>query len=144
MIWLGKCCSSGARFLGVDVGAVLCLRNSVILYDCIEDAAVTVGGDATKLVRQSSSARQTIQGVTTDNVATVAWSYETGPRRNGSLAEAKVVANRRDGTETAAYHIEAGVARAGSTLNYDNQTAKLHGRRNADRADVRRHRADHR
>lgn len=101
--------------------------NNILAVDCTEASTVTLaGGDATKWTR----ARRQLgdypnsAGVTTDNVATEGWSYNLAPGEKIHI-EAVVVANGRNTTDYAMYHIARSAQRPGSTLAYDGQTSNF-------------------
>lgn len=103
------------------------VTNNIVVRDCTEAAAVTLaGGDATKWTRQRSTNDDFpgSAGVTTDNVATEAWSYKLAPGEVIHI-EAVVIANGRNSEDHAIYHIARSAERPGSTLAYDAQTANF-------------------
>lgn len=99
------------------------LTNFVVLENCYE-SGVTISGEATKLIRSTTSMDGATFGLTTTNVATKAWSINLLPGQMVYL-EGKVIAKGRNAAERAIYHISAGAYRPGSTLNYDTQTANF-------------------
>jgi len=113
----------GCEIADVDFTITL-PTNSVLATDCIEDSLVTFSGDGDKWIRFRRINHGSSSGVTTGASATKAWAVNVAPGQVG-LLEAKVLANRRDGTTTAAYHKVAKIVRPGSTLAYDNQTANF-------------------
>ena len=108
-----------------DVDFTLTLPiNNILWRDCTEDAAVTIAGDGTRIVRQTTTVNGASSGITTDATATKAWSVELAP---GQIAYAvgRVLGNQRNGVGRAAYHIAVGAYRPGSTLAYEAQTANF-------------------
>jgi len=95
-------------------------ENSILLRDCVEDADVVVTGDGTKLTRWRGINHGASAGLTSDGVATKAWSKEMEPGQVGYF-EGKVLANQKDGLNTAEYHIAVSARRPGSKLSYDTQ-----------------------
>ncbi len=100
--------------------------NNIVVRDCTEDSLVTLAGDGTKWTRL-----RTIQGsppgssgITTDATPTKAWSVGLNPGQRGHL-RAIIIANQRNGTGYAMYHISRPVHRPGSTLDYDAQTVNF-------------------
>jgi len=103
------------------------VTNNILVRDCTEASAVALaGGDATKWTRQRSSNDDFpgSAGVTTDNVATEAWSYKLAPGEVIHI-QAVVIANGRNSEDHAVYHIARCAERPGSTLAYDGQTANF-------------------
>jgi hypothetical protein len=99
-------------------------KNPIVLRDCIEDTAVTITGDGTKLLRWSSIAEGTVVGVTTGAVAAEAWSVELDPGEMMTM-RAMCTANRRDGEGRGGFIVEAVAHRPGSTLGYGAQTGNF-------------------
>jgi hypothetical protein len=98
--------------------------NPIILRDSLEDAAVTVTGDTTKLLRWATNSRGTVTGLTTGSVATKAWGMELEPGEMVSL-RAMVTANQRDGEGRGGFVVEAVAHREGSELDYVSQTSNF-------------------
>lgn len=99
------------------------LTNFVVLENCYEKD-VTISGEATKLLRMTTTQNGATFGLTTTNAATKAWSIPLVPGQMVYL-EGKVIAKGRNAVERAIYHIAAGAYRPGSTLAYDTQTANF-------------------
>jgi hypothetical protein len=99
-------------------------NNFLILKDCYEESGVTIAGETTKLLRQTSSLSGASFGVTTNNTATKTWSMELQPGQQVYL-EAKVIAKGRNTPNRAMYHIGCGAYRAGAILAFDTQTANF-------------------
>lgn len=129
MTFTGKC--QDIVFDGVEFAAgtytMTTVLNNILSIDCTESGAVVLaGGDATKWAR----ARRQLgdhpgsSGITTDAVATEAWSYNIAPGER-IHAEAVVIANGRNTIDHAMYHIARPAHRPGSTLAYDAQTANF-------------------
>lgn len=99
------------------------LVNNIVVRDSTEDSLVTISGDGTKYHRTRSinGDMPGSAGITFDAVATKAWAYRLAPGQVG-IIRAMVVGVQRNGTDYAIYHIARGCRRAGSTLDYDNQT----------------------
>lgn len=103
----------------------LSVPNEVIVLDnCIEDAAVTLTGDTTKLMRAFVSDDLQVVGNTTDAVPTVAWSHSLEPGEMG-FYEAAVLGQRQDGIAWGIFMLATGVARAGADLLFNLQTANF-------------------
>ncbi len=100
------------------------LENHVVLRDCFEFSGVTITGESAKLIRSTTSKNGSSTGLTTDAVATKSWSIDLQPGQQVYL-EGKVIGKGRNVVERAIYHIGCGAYRAGSTLNYDTQTANF-------------------
>lgn len=100
------------------------LDNYVVLENCYEESGVTITGEATRLLRITTSQNGSSFGVTTDNVATKAWSLPLAAGQQ-VLLEGKVIGKGRNVVQRAHYHISCGAYRAGSQLNYDTQTANF-------------------
>ena len=98
--------------------------NPIILRDSLEDASVTITGDATKLLRWTTQSSGTVVGVTTGAVAVKAWSITPAPGEMVTV-RAMVTANQRDGEGRGAQIVEAVAHREGSELAYDAQTANF-------------------
>lgn len=96
----------------------------LILQDCFEDDGVTITGEATKLLRSTTSNDGASFGVTTSNTATKAWSIELDPGQIAYLV-AKVIGKGRNVAQRGIYHVGCGAYRPGSTLAYDTQTANF-------------------
>ncbi len=129
MTFTGKC--QDVVFDGVEFAdgtyTFTTVQNNILTQDCTESGDVALaGGDATKWTR----ARRQLgdfpasAGVTTDNVATEAWSYNLAPGEKIHV-EAVVIANGRNTIDYAMYHIAQSAQRPGSTLNYDAQSANF-------------------
>lgn len=101
--------------------------NAIAVIDCTEGPDVTISGaDGLKWIRQARSRDNppASSGVTTDATVTTAWTYHLQPGEVINV-RAVVIGRRRNGTGYAAYHIARNAIRAGSTLNYDTQTANF-------------------
>jgi hypothetical protein len=94
----------------------------ILLRDCAEDALTTVIGEGTKLMRFNQHSEGSVSGITTDGTPITAWERALEPGEVG-LAEARVIARRRNGTDYAIYHIQVGAQRPAASLTYDNETA---------------------
>lgn len=108
----------------VDITLTTPLKNFLVMKNCTEDSNTTVGGEATKLIRVTDTNNGGSFGVTTSNTATKAWSMELDPGQEGYFI-ARVIGRGRNVPQRAIYHIACGAYRAGSTLNYDTQTANF-------------------
>ncbi len=108
----------------VDITLTTPLKNFLVMKNCIEDSNVTVAGEATKLIRVNDTNNGGSFGVTTANTATKAWSMELDPGQIGYFI-ARVIGRGRNVAQRAIYNIGCGAYRAGSTLNYDTQTANF-------------------
>ena len=97
------------------------VANAVLFRDTIEDSAVTISGDGTKIVRERSITKGASTGTTSDATATKAWSVELAPGQ-AVFARAMVLANGNNIVKYAHYHKVAKAHRPGSTLDYDAQT----------------------
>lgn len=129
MSFTGKCQDivfEGVEFSG-GTYTLTDVDNHILARTCTEASAVALaGGDSLMWVRQRASLGDwpASFGVTTDNVATEAWSYTLAPGERVIL-EAKVIANGRNVNDYATYHIGQAARRPGSTLAYDGQTANF-------------------
>ncbi len=108
----------------VDITLTTPLKNFLVMKNCTEDSNTTVGGEATKLIRVTDTNNGGSFGVTTSNTATKAWSMELDPGQIGYFV-ARVIGRGRNVAQRAIYNIGCGAYRAGSTLNYDTQTANF-------------------
>ena len=108
----------------VDFTLTTPLTNPLILEDCVEDSAVTISGESTKLLRQLSYKSGSSFGVTTNNTTTKAWGIALDPGQLVHL-EARVVAKGRNVAQRAIYHVACGAYRVGASLNYDTQTSNF-------------------
>lgn len=129
MTFTGKC--QDVIFDGVEFAdgtyTLTTVLNSILTVDCIESGDVALaGGDATKWTRHRRQLGDfpNSSGVTTDNVATEAWSYNLAPGEKIHV-EAIVIANGRNTIDHAMYHIGQSAQRPGSTLAYDGQSANF-------------------
>lgn len=108
-----------------DVDFTLTLPdNNILVRDCVEDSLVTLGGTTTAYMRDFSTWKGAVKGVTTGSAATKAWGITLEPGEVVGL-RAIVLANQRNGVDQAGYHLTALATRAGATLAYDNQTANF-------------------
>lgn len=98
--------------------------NFLVLENCFEDSAVTLAGETTKLLRETTSNNGASVGLTTTNSATKAWSIGLAPGQQVYL-EGIVIGRGRNVAQRGIYHIAAGAYRPGSTLAYDTQTANF-------------------
>lgn len=98
--------------------------NNILFVDCIEDANVSIAGTGTKFTRQRSILGDppASAGVTTDAVATKAWSIALNPGDRVKIL-AQVIGNGRNVNDYATYSIGRSAHRPGSTLAFDTQTA---------------------
>lgn len=96
----------------------------IIFEDCIEDAEVALTGDTTKLLRVTTGDEAAVTGSTTDATPITAWSETMEPGAVG-FYEAKVVAQRQDGTQWGVWWVAAGAQRPGSTMTFNLQTANF-------------------
>lgn len=98
--------------------------NNVLALDCTEDADTVLSAGGTYWQRRRTTGRGATVGTTTDATPTTAWQFSPEP---GQLmyAEAKVLGNQVNGTNTAEYHISVSAKRAGAELDYINQTANF-------------------
>lgn len=120
-------CANVAFIRGDLRGAALAMsvpKEPIILQDCIEDADVAISGDKTKLMRVTTADEASVAGFTTDATPITGWSEVVEP---GGIAfyEASVVAQRQDGAQYGIFMVAAGVARPGSTMTFDTQTANF-------------------
>ena len=99
-------------------------NNAVLALDCTEDDLVTIAGTGTKWTRFRSIDDGASFGITTDGTATKAWSVHLDPGQV-VFAEAHVIGNQQNGSNTGEYHIEVSAKRAGATLAYDSQSANF-------------------
>jgi len=99
-------------------------REPIIFQDTIEDAAVALTGDTTKLLRVTTGDQAAVTGYTTDATPITAWSEIIEPGGVG-LYEAQVVAQRQDGANWGVWWVAAGAQRPGSTLTFNLQTANF-------------------
>ncbi|WP_417790281.1 glycosyl hydrolase family 28-related protein [Terasakiella pusilla] len=95
-------------------------ENPILLSNCVEDNEVTLTGDGSKLIRWRDINHGASAGVTSDDAATKAWSVSLEPGQVGFF-RAVVLANQKDGTNTAEYNMVVSAVRAGSELSYDSQ-----------------------
>lgn len=100
------------------------ILNFLVLQDCYEDEAVTIGGEPAKLLRSVTSNNGASFGLTSSNIATKAWGIRLEPGQVAYM-EAKVVAKGRNNADRAIYHIGCGAYRPGSTLAYESQTVNF-------------------
>jgi len=91
----------------------------ITLRDCVEDADVELTGDSVKIARATTSEGGSA-GVTSDAVATEAWSFPLEP---GQVAyvEGKILAKQQNGKNIGVYHVSAAFKRNPAQLNFDNQ-----------------------
>ncbi len=99
------------------------ILNFLVLENCYE-TGVTITGEATKLIRSTTSQNGSSFGVTTTNVATKAWAITLLPGQEVYLV-GKVIGKGRNVAQRAIYHIAVGAYRPGSALAYDAQTANF-------------------
>lgn len=109
---------------GVTFTMTTSLDNFLVLRDCYEDSAVTLAGETTKLIRETTTNNGASYGLTTNNSATKAWSIALEPGQMAYL-EGKVIGLGRNVGQRGIYHISVGAYRPGSTLAYDTQTANF-------------------
>jgi hypothetical protein len=114
----------GVDIADVDFTPTTPINNFIQLVNCTEDSAVTIGGEATKLIRTRTSINGEAFGLTTAATATKAWSIALDA---GQLVhvEGRVIGKQRNGEGRAIYHISCGAYREGSELAYDTQTANF-------------------
>lgn len=98
--------------------------NPVIVLDSIEDSLVTIAGTGTKWLRRRSIDKGASFGITTDATVTKAWEIHLDPGERVA-AEARVIGNQQNGTNSAEYFLAASAKRAGATLGYDAQTVNF-------------------
>ena len=112
----------GMQILGVAFTMGTPLNNNIVFKDCFEDTSVTVAGQATKLMRDRSVARGSINGTTTSNVATTAYAV---PMVSGQVIqiEAQVVGKQINGINMGIFHVSVGAYCTAATLNYNLMTA---------------------
>ncbi len=94
------------------------------MRNCFEDSSVTISGETTKLLRESTTQNGASFGITTDATVTTAWTMTMHPGQLAYLV-AKVTAKGRNVVQNAMYHVGCGAVRPGSSLNYDGQTANF-------------------
>ncbi len=99
------------------------LKNFLVLENCTE-TGVTITGEATKLIRSTTTQNGSSFGVTTSNVATKAWSITLLPGQMVYLV-GKVIGKGRNVAQRGIYHIAAGAYQVGAALAYDTQTANF-------------------
>ncbi len=97
--------------------------NFLVLENCYE-SGVSITGEATKLIRSTTSQNGSSFGVTTTNTATKAWSITLSPGQEVYLV-GKVIGKGRNVAQRGIYHIAVGAYRPGSALAYDAQTANF-------------------
>ena len=129
MTFTGKC--QDVIFDGVDFSGgtytLTTVGNTILAKNCIEGSAVVLAGnDATQWMRCRDilGDAPASTGVTTDAVATEAWSYDLAPGERVYL-EATVIGNSRNSDAYASYHIARPAHRPASTLAYDGQTVNF-------------------
>ncbi len=93
----------------------------MLLVDPIEDANVTVGGDAIKLRRWRRNDRGEVFGITADATPITAWERSMLPGEVG-FAGAPRSPPTTGGTNYGVFYITCGARRFSSLLNYDHQT----------------------
>lgn len=108
-------------FAGTTFDLETTIQNAITLLDCVEDAAVAITGDPTRLLRWRSSDRGEVKGSTSTNTATKALGITMYPGETALLI-AKVVANQRNGEGTASYLIVNAARRDTADLDFDNGT----------------------
>lgn len=94
------------------------VKNNVLALDCIERDVNLGGNDAVRWQRERSTQAGASAGITTNNVATKAWSTELDPGQV-VYCDATVIGNGLNNIDRAVYRIGAGAVRPGSTLMYD-------------------------
>lgn len=113
------------RGLLADVDVTLTTVGAAVLVkDVVEDEDVTIASDVTKWIRFASADHGASYKVTTDNVATKAWSIDLEPGERVFL-EGKVIGVAETSDESGEYHITASARRPPSQLAYDTQTANF-------------------
>jgi len=95
--------------------------NNVLARDCIEDADVIISETGLRWTRYRSIDHSASSGVTTDDTAYVAWSYELDPGQV-VIMTARVIGNARNSEKSAEYYRTQSARRPGSELDYDTQT----------------------
>lgn len=100
------------------------INNFLVLRDCYEEGGVTISGEATRLLRATTSQTGASFGLTTGNVLTKAWGLALKPGQQ-VYCEMKTIGKGRNVAQRAIYHVVCGAYRPGSTLNYDTQTANF-------------------
>jgi len=98
-------------------------QNPIIFRDCTENS-VLFSGDATKINRVRTINNGRSSGATTDAVATTVWKTEIKPNEVIQLL-VSATAERQNGAGYADFLYCCGARCAGSTLNYDSQTANF-------------------
>jgi hypothetical protein len=110
-------------FSDVDI-TLTAVTSQIIAKDCSEDELVTLAGIGTRWLRVRTIDSGQSFGITTDATATKAWGITLDPGQV-VYAEAKVIGNQQNGTNTAEYHIAVSAKRAAATLAYDTQTSNF-------------------
>ena len=111
------------EFADVDITLTL-PANNVLALDCTEDTAVTLSGITTAWTRARSVRAGATVGNTADATVTKAWGITLQPGQV-VYAEAKVIGNQSNGTNSGEYHIAVSAERAPATLAYDAQSANF-------------------
>jgi hypothetical protein len=100
--------------------------NNVLFADCTEDNDVTISGTGTRVtrVRKINGDWPTTSGITTNNTATKAWSYNVAPGQVG-VVRATVIGVARNTADYSVFNLMRSFRRPGSTLAFDGQTANF-------------------
>lgn len=100
------------------------VSNAVRLVNCVEDSAVAINDDGTKLIREFLNLQGSTKGVTTGSAATKALSVKLQP---GEMICGRVMATgkQRDGIDTAGYVFSVIAQKAPDTLAYDAQSVNF-------------------
>lgn len=108
-------------FSGTTIDLETTIRNPVRMLDCVEDGAVQLAGDATRLIRWRSTDRGEVRGSTTNNTATKAIANSMYPGEVAMLL-ATVIGVQRNGEDHAAYIIARAARRDTADLDFDGGT----------------------
>jgi hypothetical protein len=111
-------------FDGAVAITLTALTSPIVAKDCVEGPEVSIAGLGTKWLRTRTIDEGASFGITTNATATKAWSVYLDPGQV-VYAEAHVVGNQQNGSNTGEYHIAVSAKRAGATLAYDTQTANF-------------------
>jgi hypothetical protein len=96
----------------------------MMLRDCVEDSAVTITGDGTKLVRQYSFEHGETDGVTIGSTPVVAWRRTLGHGEVCALT-VRAVAQCRTSDDRAAFILLGSAYRPAASLAYKTQTVNF-------------------
>lgn len=113
----------GMEITNVDF-TLTSVDNNILFRDCIEDDAVTIAGDGTKITRIRTINKGGASAVTTGSAATAIWKLSLLPGELAYLV-GKILANQRNGIKKYGSHKGVHAHRPGSTLAYDTQTANF-------------------